>query len=277
MKKAPLRFLKFWTLAVLMFLLPLTQASAASEERVQALLEVSGFTAEAREIQSEFNQGLLDGLEGSPETTAEDVETFEKLGEGLFDADRIIQQVSVDLQDILSDSDVDELMTWYQSDIGRAVTQAELDAMGADSQQEMMAAAKSLMQDHPQLMERAHRINELVRGTETILELSEYSSNAMMESMLVLMESDEEKKEFQRMFEQQMQAMAPQMHAQMEQFLLLSFTYTYRDLDLSQVDAYIEFLEKPVTQTYVHGLMNSLTRVMEEGVDRFAERMADSF
>ena len=168
-------------------------------------------------------------------------------------------------------------MEWYQSETGQQIKQAELEAAGPKAQQQMMASASSLMNDNPKLGASARKIDDLVKRAEFMVELNQYTMEAVKQAFLAQIDDRARRKQFRNGYQSRMDSMQRQMEALAKQMMTLNHAYAYRNIEAEKLEAYISFLETPAGRRFTEATMGALKAALKDSVDQFAEQLSQQF
>ena len=102
----------------------------------------------------------------------------------------ILEGIKSELAPSMTEEEIEVLLLWYESDIGKEITLAEERASTAEAYQKMMLEAQSLL-SNSKLIESAQRIDLLMGATENALLLQEFTGVALYQSMMTLLYPNE--------------------------------------------------------------------------------------
>jgi len=247
--------------AAFYFLLSTIALAAPSQESVERLLEASGLVKQVGEFPDQLRMGFAQGLEQGAQLPDE-------LGQAMLESiDRavlpsvILQDIATSVSAALTETEIQGLLQWYDTDTGRAITRAEEQASTPEASREMMEKAEELLADSERV-EAAFRLDRLIGATDMIMGMQKSStlavSSAMMQAMAPEVPVNVEE------FEAGWASVAGQMRLQLQQMVVLSFVYTYRSIDDDSLASYEEFLGQPAAQVFHKASMDGMTK----GVDR---------
>lgn len=262
---------------LLMGLLVAPQAFAASEKRVSELMEISGLEKQISQAPQAFKAGVQGAVAKDPSISDSVASELKAVGDNAFAAEDLMATFRETVAEKLTEDDMDQLMEWYRSETGRQITQAEVAASAPQAQQEMMASANSLLSDNPELVSRAREIGDLVKGAEFMVELNQYTMEAIKQAFLARIDDESKRQQFTSGYESRMKSMQQQMERQAEQMMTLSHAYAYKDIEADKLDAYISFLKTPAGRKFTEATMGALQTALKESVDQFAQAVSDRF
>jgi hypothetical protein len=170
-------------LVVAVALIPM-QVSAAelTRDSLDKLMVLSGITKQIAEIPgmvwTGFNQARKQGsLVGDAE--AEEVKsTILKA----FQSAYIVGAIGAEIKKSVTETDAEEMLGWYESDLGRKITKAEEQASTPAGYEEMLRNARSLLADQ-QRVGYAREIDSLTNVTEMMMQLQEHTGVAVFTAL----------------------------------------------------------------------------------------------
>lgn len=139
---------------------------AAPKDRTQLLLDESGMSEQIGMLANMVSSSVLQGeTEMSPEEREKTSEVFAKA----FHEDKFKSFVHDEVNAALSPKDVEALLVWYGSDLGKRITAAETLATNAPQQELLTVLNKS--RENQALMKIAADVLALTKSSELLIEL----------------------------------------------------------------------------------------------------------
>lgn len=186
-----------------------------------------------------------------------------------FQPGPILQATGAAVKKKVSEADATQLIAWFQSDLGKKITQAEVDASTPEARQDMMAKAQTLLADKER-MAFARKLDALLHATDEGIKLQERTATAMYTAVNKQMHPDQPLDI--KGFNQKIEAVLKQARPNIEMSTLVTFAYTYRNMDMGSLNKYAAFLARPATRRF-----NDSSRAgMLEGVDQAVTKVADN-
>lgn len=177
--------------------------------------------------------------------------------------------VASELQSTFAAGEIEELLAWFESDLGRKITAAEENASAVDAQLDMLLQAETLVQDAERTAV-VRRMLEVVRGTDLAVA---QASNLMLLTIAAGWGIEHAGVPFNltglRVYV--LPAFEESIRQSVEESTLLAYLYTYRDIDLSDLEQYTAFLETPVSLKLNDALDRALNRQYELAALALAE------
>lgn len=255
-------------------LTPLANAAPSAAD-IKKLVDVTGISEQLGSLNDMLKSGMADGLsakQGEKQMSAEEQAALV----GTVDAVNLSQLITGHMESALkqqtSDKEYTALMKWYESDLGKKISAAEVEASSQAAMQDMMQKAAELMGNQSRL-QTAERIDQLTNTSNAVVNMQMNMSKAMIEGMSALAQDEAIKQAMTQQFEQQMQAVRPQMEAQTKQMVLISFVYTYRNFSDADIKQYEEFLSSPAAQEFTKGSLSALNSGFTEASGIWAKEL----
>ncbi|MDX1755040.1 MAG: DUF2059 domain-containing protein [Marinobacter sp.] len=234
-------------------------------------MSLSGLTEQVAQIPDSLKAGLMQAQQqGSPIPDA----TFQAM---MRSADRAIvaedihAEIRTSLASKLSTADVQKLLRWYESDLGREITEAERQASDPAAYGDMMRQAKSLYGD-TRRVKFAEQLDKLIGATDMVMELQKNAGLAVFSA--IMLGTQPEANIDLSAYEDQIASEIESTRPAVEQGIVLSFLYSYRNLEMEQLDEYSEFLREPETRRFNNTVIESMGRALEDGIADLARDMA---
>lgn len=191
--------------------------------------------------------------------------------EAAYAAD-VLQRTALEiLRAGIDDERVAPVLAWLRGDPGRRITDLEAAASTPEAMRAMQAYAETLPQQPPSAERVAllRRLDAATRSTDMSTDVALRISAAVARSMAAANPSIVEA-DLSRAIEQG----RPRMEQAMERLTLVSFLYTYRELDDATLDAYVTFLESPDGAWYQDLAGRALAGAIDEGTKRLEASLA---
>lgn len=264
---------KFLLVAFISLFCSLSIAST-KEDNLDRLFLLSGITKQVGEFPGLVKAGVMQGVEqGTPIPENEVRLILDSVDKKILPS-VIIAEIKSSLKKSLSNKDIEELLSWYESAIGKRITAAEEKASTPEAYQQMMNSAQKLLTD-TQRVEMASRFDELLGATELAMGMQEFTGIAVYSAIMTSLAPDQALN--LDAYKSQMAAIKPQMRANIQQLVTASFVYSYQEIDDKSLAAYEEFLNRSITQQFNHSVYNGLNRGFEKVVSDWAADLAAIF
>lgn len=197
-------------------------------------------------------------------------EDFDALKEAMGEAFQpapILKATSDEIRRKVSEADAKKLIAWFESDLGKKITQAEVDATTPEARKDLAKEAQALLADK-QRMAYAARLDKLLHATDETLKFQERSVVALYTAVAARMNPDQ--KVDTKAYRKQIHAALQKSRARFEQATQLGFAFTYRKMEMAELNKYAKFLQQPSTRRF-----NDAARIgMMKGIDHAVQQVA---
>ncbi len=228
---------------LLILLVPMVLlAQPITDKSLKKLIVLSGLSKQLAEYPDLIWIGFEQAREQSDTISDADSLKIHRSIDDAFDSTKVLNIVSSKLKSSMLESEATSLLTWYNSDLGRAITDAENRASTAKAYQDMMSNATSLLADKERV-ELAEKIDDLVKSTDFSMELQNSSTIAIFIAMSTATNPDQSVNI--DALKEQLSAHQDQMRAEVHQLVTLSLVYAYRNLEIDNIKEYTQFLQRP--------------------------------
>ncbi|PIE43031.1 MAG: hypothetical protein CSA50_07505 [Gammaproteobacteria bacterium] len=250
--------------------------ASSKQSNLDKLILLSGLPKQTNEfpelVKSSFKQGVQQGGSIPEDEMSLLLDSIDKA----ILPSVILNEVQLSLEKSLSNRDIETLLQWYESDIGERITKAEEKASTPQAYQDMIHSAQQLLANTKRV-EVAKRLDNLLGTTDMTMEIQKFSSIAVYSAIMTTLTPDQELD--LATYKAQMAKIEPQMRASIQQFVIVSFVYSYRSIDDGSLARYEQFLNRPVTKKFnssvVAGLMSGLKKVLANWADDIAAFLKD--
>lgn len=241
---------------------------AGATDPTERLLDVSGLRVQLTNVLYISRAAVLESLAQigvGPAT----LRVLQRRVAEVLSPEAFLAAVASELQSTFAAGEIEELLAWFESDLGRKITAAEENASAVDAQLDMLLQAETLVQDAERTAV-VRRMLEVVRGTDLAVA---QASNLMLLTIAAGWGIEHAGVPFNltglRVYV--LPAFEESIRQSVEESTLLAYLYTYRDIDLSDLEQYTAFLETPVSLKLNDALDRALNRQYELAALALAE------
>ncbi len=154
------------------------------------LMALSGLQKQVAEFPGMVRLGVEQAREqGTPIPNAEFDEVMSSI-DGAFQPSEILTAISIQARGSISESEARDLLSWYESDIGRQITKAEEAASTPTAYREMIRNARALLSDRTRV-EIAKKLDELLNATDMAMQLQKDAGTAVFIAVSKVMNPDQ--------------------------------------------------------------------------------------
>lgn len=265
---------KFLLAALLIAIHPLSHG-AASDADIDRILEFAGITEQVEQFPELIKAGMKQArLDGDLISKSDFDSMLIRTDDTILPAE-IIGEVRAELRESLGEDDIDELLDWYRSDLGREITALEEKAGSPEAFEHMSQQAPELLA-RTERVEFARRVDSIVGATDLTLSIQEYTGIAVFSAITLALRPESAYQEIQR-FREQMASLRPQFREPTERMVVVSFVYTYLPLDEQKLERFEAFLTRPVTERFNRAVGAGLGRGLGKSIDKWARALAKIF
>jgi len=265
LKSGPMRPLTMITCILMTCLITATQAFA--DTSVDRMLRASGYD---RQLDAAYDsvpeQFALNFQQSSGLSVGTDIK---KIVENSLSSEEIYKTTVNRLQAKLSVAQIDEVMVWLNSALGRKITELEVRASHADHIEKMSAQLNSLFADAV-LMKRGSELDRLMEVTDQTMLQVEFFQVAMLNGMMGNRASAAEKAALKSQMTQGLQQARPQV----QQTTQAMVGYTYRSISDREYESYREYLSTPVSKTLHKYVVDAHTEVAQRQFETLGRNLA---
>ncbi|MBI5206077.1 MAG: DUF2059 domain-containing protein [Nitrospirae bacterium] len=259
---------------LVIFATSMAWAGEINSDSLNRLMTLSGLHKQVAEFPGMVRAGVEQAKQqGSPIPDAE----FDKITrsiESAFQPSEILSTIGIELKNSISESEAKGLLAWYESDLGRKITKAEEDASTPAAYQKMIKEAQSLLVDKKRV-EIAKKLDGLLNSTDMVMQIQENAGIAVFTAISKAMNPDQPV--HIEAFKSQMLAQKQQMRANIEQLVIVTYVYSYKDIDIDSLKKYVEFNERPNTRRFNNSVIKGMKHALNKAIDKMATSLAVTF
>jgi len=259
---------------VMLVMSSVAMASEISNDSLSQLMNLSGISKQVSEIPAGISAGMQQARQKGSSLSDEQYSKISEVMTKAFQPAGINSTISKGIKSKISESEAQELLSWYKSDLGKKITKAEEKGSEPAAFQEMLKQAQSLMADKERVG-LAQRIDKLVNATDLTVEFQKNTATAIFTSLSKAMNPGQPVN--MQAFDAKMAEAEPKMRQQLEQLITLSYVYNYKDLSTAEINKYIEFLQRPSTKKFNSTTMDGMKKALEESSKTMSSSLATIF
>src|SRR5690606_33402013 len=212
---------------------------AGATDPTERLLDVSGLRVQLTNALYISRAAVLESL-AQIGVEAPACRVLQRRVAEVLSPEAFLAAIASELQSTFAAGEIEELLAWFESDLGRKITAAEESASAVDAQLDMLLQAETLVQDAERTAV-VRRMLEVDRGTDLAVA---QASNLMLLTIAAGWGIEHAGVPFNltglRVYV--LPAFEESIRQSVEESTLLAFLYTYRDIDLSDLEQYTAFL-----------------------------------
>lgn len=262
-------------LAILLATLPPLSHAEVTDSDIDRVLQLAGITEQVERFPELIKAGMRQARLDKELISESDFSAMLIRTDDTIRPAEILDVVRDALRETLSDEDLERLLAWYRSDLGREITELERQAGTPEALEHMEAQAAALLENTGRV-EFAQRIDQIVGATELTMSIQEHTGIAVFSAITLALRPDSAYQEIAR-FRQQMAAMRPLFREPTERMVIVSFVYTYQPLDADKLEKFEAFLSRPDTTRFNRTVVEGLGRGLGRSIDNWARALAQIF
>ncbi len=258
--------------ALLLLVSPLLCQATPSDGDIDRILQLAGITEQVNQFPELIKAGMRQARLDEKLISENDFSAMLIRTDDTILPAEILAEVRVALREALDEDDIERLLAWYRSDLGREISALEEKAGSPEAFEEMEARAPDLL-EKTERVEFAQRIDRIVGATDLTMSIQEHTGIAVFSAVTLAMRPDSAYEEIAR-FRQQMAAMRPKFREPTERMVIVSFVYTYLPLDRDKLARFEAFLQRPDTTRFNRTVVEGLGRGLGRSIDNWAHALA---
>ena len=252
-------------------LMPLLLVMFATLANAQTLSDINKLAGLDRTLDS-FSGALAGAINQVPgEKPAEFVEAWETASADAFNGGRMLAAIEAKMEGKLAPEQLASLHAFYESDLGKAITATEVAAIDKDA--EVVSEGARLFVELPAKdPERLALYKRMIDGIESYTVGEAIALNigyGIISGMSAAAKQPLSNADIRAMLNQS----RDQTRQQIEEQVNFATAYTYRDMPIEQVKAYVEFLETPAGKAYYSQITTAMSEVLGEEANQFGDNL----
>lgn len=237
----------------------MASAEAADPASINRLMEASGLAVQVPAL-VESSRGLVLMALSEADIEPGMRQTVQARVSRVLEPSAFVEAVPSELERDLTAEDVEALLAWFESDVGRRLTAAEERATNVAAALDLMFRIDTLMQDTERVA-FMREFTDSINGADGSVRQATY---ATLLTMAALWDIDHPGTPFNlpaiRVY---LRGFQESVRAEMEEQTVISFVYTYREIDRVDLQLYKEFLATPVAKKFSEVFWWALDRQYE--------------
>lgn len=259
----------------LLFLL-LVCNSAAASSLADSVLRASPVDAIVAQYPAMMSQGVREGLKQSGRVEPFVANTISSIVSNAFSVKEIRAQVVADLDQGLSDQQLNSVLAWYETPLAEKISRAEVAASRPAVWKDVEARAADLQATYKG-SERAKlfaRFDSAARATESAVDTTVAVQLGLASAMAAL--NGSQGPTFEQL-QQKIKSQRGMLRSMVAQQVFVGYLYTYQDLTTPELKGYIEFLESDAGSAFTRVATNSIQRSITDPVESVGNQLARFF
>lgn len=219
-----------------------------------------------------MSQGIRDGLKRSGQLPPMVADTIGNLVSKSFSAADIEQQIITDLQNQLTDAQLDAVQDWYETPVAKKISAAEIAASEPSAWQQIQARAPELNAKYKgtrkaQMFDRFDRAS---RATESAVDTSIAVQLGLATAMAAFSSDSVNYDQLRQRIESQRSMLTGVVGQQVYD----SYLYTYETIGAQEMNLYLGFLESPAGAAFSRVVTNSTQQAITDPIKSVGRQLA---
>jgi len=249
-------------------------AEQITQDSLNKLMDLSGIHKQAIDFPKVVQAGLIQAKkQGTPMSDT----AFNKIQRAMtdaFQADELLKIIGAEVQNSITESQAKELLIWYESEVGKLIIKAEEDAATPMAYQQMIEEKQMLMADQD-WVKIAKMMDDLTHTTDITMQLQQGTNVAIFTAVSVARHPD---KPVQiAAFREQLITKEQALRPDVEQFVILSFIYSYKDVKATNIERYFDFLKQENTKKFNASIRRGVKDAFEQANNKMAQSLVVEF
>ncbi len=241
-----------------------------TENSLDKLMVLSGLNKQVAEYHGMVWAGFEQARQQAPGISDAELVEIRKSIEDAFQPSKILSTISIEIKNNISESKANDLLAWYESNLGKKITKAEEDASTPVAYQEMIRDAQLLLADEKRV-KLVKKIDNLLNATDMTMQLQENTAIAIFTAISTAMNPGQPVNV--NAFKAQLSAQEQQMRANAEQLVIVSYVYTYKDIEITSIEKYIQFLERSNTRKFNDSIIIGMKYALNQSINEMANSL----
>jgi hypothetical protein len=262
-------------LAFITLWLGLASQLALADDLSRELIKKAGIEPIVAQIPDSMAAGVQQAEQQGLQVDDKFRTAWAKAVKSTFRAERVLEAVEKGLQKLT----VEErrgLIAYYDTPAGKRVRTLEEQSAVPEAQAQIVAFAQKFMAD-PKNGERVKLYQQIDQATNASAMATELAMKITYATTIGMVNAMQGQNANTVELEKNVEAQRPQMMQQMQQSMLLTSAYTYREMSVAEVNAYVKFLQAPTTKKFTTIVLKSLTEELALQARNFGTEIAKNF
>ena len=262
------------TIGTMLFLSSAVVSAQISDKTIDKLISLSGLSKQLEQLPGTVRAGIMQARQQGMSIPDAQFTEMADIVSNSFAPPFMLKAIHSEIKSNVTASDSKQLIEWYESKIGKRITQTEENASTPDAYKKMLTEAKSLLANENQ-MAIARRVEKAINSVDMAMQMQENAGIAVYTAIVTA--ANPGKQVDVEPFRAQLTSQRQQIRARMEQLILLSLVYSYKDVDVDTMNKYIAFLESPKTQKFNASVMKGMSEAIKLSTELMAQSLVSVF
>jgi len=233
-------------------------------------MSLSGLNKQIAEFPGLVQAGIEQAYHQNPSISSGELADLKGVVAKAFMSEKFLNTISDEIRKTISEEEGKQLLSWYESSTGRQITVAEENASTPEAYQAMIREAQFLFSDKNRI--------DLAQKVDTLVGISDMTLQIQMDTAVaVFMSASSALNKNQKInidnFKNQLEAQKEQMRENIEKLTLLSFLYSYKNIEIDTLEEYINFISKPATMKFNESVVKGMKSAFNQATNEIAKSL----
>jgi hypothetical protein len=191
-----------------------------------------------------------------------------------FKPAQLLKAIGQAVQHAVSEADAGKMLAWYGSDLGRKIGKAEQANATPEAMRDMNASAGALLADKPRVI-YAVKLDRLLHMTDMSMRFQVNAAVAMYVAFST--KKNAHRPANPTAFRKRIAAGLERQRPRIRRAVIISTVYTYRHIDMKDLQAYRSFLNSGPALRFNRALMAGMDAGMDQAIDRMSRAVESLF
>lgn len=219
-----------------------------------------------------MSQGIREGLKRSGRLPPVVADTIGNVVSNSFRAADIEQQIITDLQNQLTDAQLEAVQDWYETPVARKISAAEIAASAPTAWQQIQARAPELNSKYKgtRKADMFDRFDRAARATESAVDTTIAVQLGLATAMAAFSSDSVNYDQLRQRIESQRSMLTGVVGQQVYD----SYLYTYENIGAQEMNLYLGFLESPAGAAFSKVVTNSIQQAITDPIESVGRQLA---
>jgi hypothetical protein len=241
------------------------------EKSIGTLLEVAGISQQVAQFPALFKGSVeQNAQQGMVISLAQHHAILNSIDSSVLPSS-ILAGLRRKIEAAISQDEVEGLIAWFQSPLGKKVAKAEQSAQSNEAYHQILKHKKNLLAN-TQRLAFAERLDALLSAVEMTSKIQQNMQIAVNTTVLLALAPEQPLDMDELLVE--LQSAGTQINTALEQMVLVSFVYSYQDMSDEELNSYEYFLNQSATKRFNRLVISGINTGLENAILKWLEASA---
>lgn len=219
-----------------------------------------------------MSQGIRDGLKQSGQLPPMVADAIGNVMSNSVSAAAIERQIITDMQDQLTDAQLEAVHNWYETPLAQKISAAEIAASAPSAWEKIQARAPELNRKYQgtRKAEMFDRFDRAARATESAVDTTIAVQLGLATAMAAFSRDSTSYDRLRQNIESQRGTLSGVVGQQVYD----GYLHTYENIGVQEMALYLEFLESPAGAAFAKVVTNSIQRAITDPIESVGGQMS---